>query len=341
LAATARSYVAKGLTNTSRSYFVVRAINAVGTGPPSTEVSAVPAGAPHRPTGLVAYPGNGSAGLRWSAPDAENSSITGFNVYKGATRVNASPLPATARSTTVTGLANGTTYSFTARAVNASGQSPPSAAVSVTPTAAATPPTPPRNLAAAPGNGKATLTWTAPASNGGKPVTGFNVYKGALPDGEAASPVNPSPLPATATSYTVDGLANGAPAFFTVKAINSVGTSVASNEASTRPEAPATNPGAPRDVKVVAGNGKVTVTWSAPGWNGGRAVTGYFLFLGTTTGGQSTTPVNPSPIAANVTTYDVTGLTNGKRYFFVVKAANSIGRSTASNEESTTPKAAK
>ena len=146
LASTARSYVAKGLTNTSRSYFVVRAVNAVGTSPPSAEVSAVPAGAPERPTAVIGYPGNGSAGLRWSAPDVENSSITGFNVYKGATRVNASPLPVTARSTTVTGLANGTTYSFTVRAVNASGESAPSASVPVKPTAAATPPTPPGNL---------------------------------------------------------------------------------------------------------------------------------------------------------------------------------------------------
>jgi hypothetical protein len=339
LAATARSYVAKGLTNTIRSYFVVRAINAFGTSEPSTVVSAVPLGVPQRPTYLVGYPGNGSAGLRWSAPDAEKSSITGFDVYKGTTKVNASPLAATARSLTVTGLTNGTSYSFTVRALNGSGQSAPSAPVSVTPTAAATAPTPPRGLGAAPGNGKATLTWTAPSSNGGKPITGFNVYKGTLPDSEGYTPINASPLPATASSYTVTGLANGAPAYFTVKAINSIGTSAASNETFARPEAPATTPGAPRGVKVTAGNGKVKVSWAAPGWDGGRAVTGYFVFLGTTTGYESTTPVNSTPIAAGSTSYDVTGLTNGKRYFFVVKAANSVGRSVASNEASTPPKA--
>ena len=304
-------------------------------------MSAVPVGPPQRPTYVVGYPGNGSAGLHWSAPDAEKSSVTGFNVYKGSTLVNASPLPKTARSITVTGLTNGTSYSFTVRAVNGSGQSAPSVAVSVKPTTAATAPTPARNLTAAPGDGKATLQWTAPSSNGGKPVTGYNVYKGTLPDAEGYAPINSSPLPATATSYTASGLANGAPVYFTVKAINSVGTSAASNEATTRPEAAATTPGAPRDVKVTAGNGKVTVSWTAPGWNGGRAVTGYYVFLGSTTGGQSSTPVNSSPIAANATSYSVTGLTNGKRYFFVVKAANSIGRSVASNEESTTPKATK
>jgi hypothetical protein len=92
-------------------------------------------------------------------------------------------------------------------------------------------------------------------------------------------------------------------------------------------------------VKVTPGNGKVKVSWAAPGWDGGRPVSGYFVFLGTTTGYESTTPVNSTPIAAGARSYDVTGLTNGKRYFFVVKAANSVGRSVASNEESTTPKA--
>ncbi|MBV9952957.1 MAG: Ig-like domain repeat protein, partial [Acidimicrobiia bacterium] len=340
LAASARTFVARGLTNTTRSYFVVRAINAVGTSNPSAEVSAVSAGPPQRPTYVVGYPGNGSAGLRWSAPDAARSSITGFNVYKGTTLVNASPLSRTTRSLTVSGLTNGTASSFTVRAVNTSGLSQPSVAVSVTPTAAATAPTPPRNLAASAGAGKATLTWSAPSSTGGKQITGYNVYKGTLPDAEGYAPINSSPLPASATSYTATGLANGAPVFFTVKAINSIGTSAASNEATTRPEAAATVPGAPRDVKVTAGKSKVTVSWSAPGWSGGRAVTGYFVFVGTTTGYESTTPVNSSPIAADATSYDVTGLTNGKRYFFVVKAASSIGRSAASNEESTTPNTA-
>ena len=71
-----------------------------------------------------------------------------------------------------------------------------------------------------------------------------------------------------------------------------------------------------------------------------RAVTGYFVFLGTTTGGQSPTPVNPSPIPANTTSYGVTGLTNGTRYYFVVKAINARGLSPASGEESTTPRTA-
>ena len=125
-----------------------------------------------------------------------------------------------------------------------------------------------------------------------------------------------------------------------MKAINSVGSSIPSNEASARPEAPTTTSGAPRDLKAVAGNGKVTLTWSAPWWNGGSAVTGFNVYRGTTTGGESPTPVNPNPLPANATSYSATGLTNGTRYYFVVKAINARGLSPASGEESTTPRTA-
>ena len=154
-----------------------------------------PRRAPQRPTGLVGYPGNGSAGLRGrrrTPRTARSPASTSTRAARPGEHISA---PGDRASSTVTGLTNGTTYSFTVRAVNAR-PSAPSAAVSVKPTAAATPPTPPRNLRR-PGNRKAKLTWAAPASNGGKPISGYNVYKGTLPDGEAASPVNASPLPAT------------------------------------------------------------------------------------------------------------------------------------------------
>jgi uncharacterized protein YkwD len=346
LPATARSYTAKGLTNTTRYYFVVRASNVVGVSLPSAEVSATPVGVPNAPTNAVAYAGNASAGLRWSAPNIEQSSITGFNVYKGTspggesgTPVNASPLSPSATSYTVNGLANGTTYRFTVKAVNAVGKSAPSNEVAAKPTTAATAPTPPRNLKALAGSKTAKLTWTAPASNGGRPITGYNVYKGPRPDLESATPVNPSPLAATATTYTATGLTNGKPTYFTLKAVNSIGSSVASNEASARPEATSTTPAAPRNLYALAGNGKATLSWAAPAWNGGSAVTGFNVYVGTLTGGESSTPVNASPLGPNATTYNVNGLINGTRYYFVVKAVNAVGKSPASNEESTTPKA--
>jgi hypothetical protein len=64
-------------------------------------------------------------------------------------------------------------------------------------------------------------------------------------------------------------------------------------------------------------------------------VSGYEIYMGTTAGGESATPVNISLVAG--TAYMATGLTNGTTYFFVVKAVSPVGPSPVSNEASATP----
>jgi hypothetical protein len=101
--------------------------------------------APNAPTGVSAVAGNGTATVSWTAPNDGNSAITSYSVtpYAGttalpATIVSGSP-PAT--NTTVTGLTNGTAYTFTVTATNAVGTSPASApSNAVTPTSAPPPP---------------------------------------------------------------------------------------------------------------------------------------------------------------------------------------------------------
>ena len=75
-----------------------------------------------------------------------------------------------------------------------------------------------------------TLSWAAPASNGGLPVSGYIIYQGTSPGGETGAPVNGSPV--TATSYTVTGLTNGTTYYFQVVAVNAAGLSPLSEEAS-------------------------------------------------------------------------------------------------------------
>lgn len=103
--------------------------------------------APGEPIGVTAAAGNGSATVNWTAPGSNGgSAIISYTVtpYVGSTAltpamVTGSP-PAT--SATVTGLANGTAYTFTVSAANAIGAGPPSAASNaVTPSAAG--PSPP------------------------------------------------------------------------------------------------------------------------------------------------------------------------------------------------------
>ena len=92
----------------------------------------------------------------------------------------------------------------------------------------------PTNLTAKAGDSKVALTWTAPASTGTFPVSGYDVYVGTTAGGEATTAVNASPV--TGTSYTVTGLTNDKTYYFTVVAISRAGSSAASNEASATPK---------------------------------------------------------------------------------------------------------
>ena len=87
--------------------------------------------APQSPTGVAASPGDGAANLSWTAPASGGSPLVSYTItpYVGSvaqptTVVTGSPPAATA---VVSGLTDGTTYTFTVSATNAIGTSPPSA----------------------------------------------------------------------------------------------------------------------------------------------------------------------------------------------------------------------
>ena len=76
----------------------------------------------------------------------------------------------------------------------------------------------PTGVTAVAGNGQATVSFTAPADNGGSPITGYIV---------TSSPGNITAT-GTGTTITVTGLTNGITYTFTVKAVNAVGNSAES-----------------------------------------------------------------------------------------------------------------
>ena len=135
-----------GLVNGQAYTVYARAVNAIGAGPWSSgtpvtpQAPAPPTPAPVFPPGapgsVTAVPGNGSATVTWAAP-----AFTGS--YPVSTyQVSASPggrsCMTSALTCEVSGLANGTTYTFTVRALSGAGWGTPSAASNaVTPTAPA------------------------------------------------------------------------------------------------------------------------------------------------------------------------------------------------------------
>ncbi|TVY01147.1 hypothetical protein FPZ45_08305 [Cohnella terricola] len=116
------SYQATGLMNGTTYYFIVKAINA-GGGIASNEVSATPRTVPAAPTDVAATAGNGRATVSFKAPDSGGSPIIEYRVTALPGNIE---VTGTSTSITVTGLTNGTKYTFTVEARNAAGYGPQS-----------------------------------------------------------------------------------------------------------------------------------------------------------------------------------------------------------------------
>ncbi|MHB8262562.1 MAG: fibronectin type III domain-containing protein [Acidimicrobiales bacterium] len=86
---------------------------------------------PGAPTNVIATPAKATANLNWTAPASQGECpITSYevDVYSGSTLASSVDTGSTSTSFTVTGLTNGTKYTFTVAATNCDGNGPASAA---------------------------------------------------------------------------------------------------------------------------------------------------------------------------------------------------------------------
>jgi len=186
--------------------------------------------APGSPTNVVAAAGDSQATLSWS-PATDGQPVTSFTVHNSVagdgapvpdlslTAPTGSPsVPATA---VVTGLTNGVAYQFTVAANNSVGTSAFSAPSNAVTPQGATVPDAPTNVVAHAGNATASITWTAPLSNGGAAISSYAVS--ALNAGAQTGFIVTVAAPATSANFT--GLSNGTTYTFVVHATNSAGNS--------------------------------------------------------------------------------------------------------------------
>lgn len=270
---------------------------------------------------LSANPLNGGVFLNWNqSPTSALQANVYYNVYSStdasfstARLINQTPVSATSLS--IPGLTNASQYFFKVVATNGSGRTASSNVVSATPQAINGEPASPSNLTGVPGNNSVTLHWSASPA-GQSPVTYYLASDGLGDTCRADVALG------KATSCTISGLTNGTSYNFYVVAVNSVGQSAASlASAAITPE---TVPGAPSNVIAQPGDRQVTVSWTPPTDMGGANVSSY-----TVLGGEGNKCV-ATPTTNETDSCTVSGLTNGVKYNFVVRASNAAGTGPAS-----------
>lgn len=231
-----QSNLANGVTREAR----VRAVSSVGKSPWSSVGTATPtAGVPSggHQFGLRATAKNAQVLLEWGEPDTGGSPITGYTwQWKSGAQSYESGRQGTGTelTATVSGLVNGTTYTFRIRATSSAGDGPWSDEVAAMPTFSVPSGGASFNLSARPlGSGgdiaAFRLAWDPPET-GGSPIIGFT-YQYKL--NSAISWVNGrhNPLHAGTTSFDVTALHANSTYNFRVRAENDVGTGLWSNVA--------------------------------------------------------------------------------------------------------------
>src|SRR3989441_687098 len=268
-----------GLPHTTTFTYRVSAINSVGTGSPSTTASAATlAVAPSPPTGLAASASSSSQiSLGWTAPaDNGGSAITGYKIDRStdggltwSTIVSNSGSTATTYSDT--GLTRATTYTYRVSAINSAGTGFPSDTKSATTLSIA--PSPPSGLSAtAVSSSQISLTWTAPADNGGSPITGYKIERST--DGGSTWTTLVANTGSTAASYSDTGLSHTTTYTYRVSAINSAGTGSPSTAVPGTTFNVAPSPPAGLTASAVSSS-QIGLSWTAPADNGGSPITGY------------------------------------------------------------------
>ncbi|MGB7961892.1 MAG: fibronectin type III domain-containing protein [Propionicimonas sp.] len=206
----------------------ITAVNSLGAGP-SVGFGQTTASLPSEPTSVTTSRGIRSLTVLWRAPgDTGGISIDHYTVKleNGRTCTISG-----SNSCTFYSLSDNTRYDGTVTATNAVGTGPAASFSGVTVGV----PGAPTAVKAVPGNGSASVYWTAPSSNGGSAITKYTVT--ASPGGQTCTTTGSSSK-APATTCKITGLRNGTSYTFSVRATNAVGTGPSAASAAVIPGPP-------------------------------------------------------------------------------------------------------
>ena len=259
--------------------------------------------APSTPSGLTANAVSASQiNLNWTA-STDNVAVTGYRITRNGTLLTTLGNVTTYQDT---GLAAATTYTYRVRALDAAGNvSSLSTAASATTLAVpdTTAPTTPTGLVAtAISSARIGLSWSTSTDN--VAVTGYRIYRNGVflaTLGNVITYESAGLTASTAYSYNVDAID---------AAGNASGTSTAASATTLAPNT-------------------ATLAWDAVT---APSLSGYRIYYGTAPGTYFQS-VGGGVDVGNVTTYTVTGLSSGLRYYFAATAYDSKGDETGYSNE--------
>jgi hypothetical protein len=317
--------ITNGLTKGTSYTFTVAATNAIGTGANSGSSGSITTWTePGAPTiGTATEVNATTATIAFTAGTTGGTPILNFTATAYISGV-ATAVTATGATSpiTVSGLTQGTTYTFKVKATNSVGTGIESAASNtVQPADRPSKPTAPTVSTSTTftADGRVTIAFTAPY-DGGTTIIDYSFV---------SSPVTTTKtLTQTAGgTYLFTGLTKGTAYTFSYAARNRIGIGTYSDpSASITPLTVPSAPGIGTALRFDATS--VNVSYSNSSDNGGTLITSY---TATSTPGGITGSSLGSPIL-------VSGLTKGTPYTFTVKANNSRGSSTeSSSSNSATP----
>jgi len=321
---TSRSYTHTGLNPGSRRFYRVAAINSEGQGPFSRVASAVTqATVPSAPSNLVATAhGQNQINLSWRTPISDGgATISGYRIEVSSDGGNNWTTRVGNTGNTITryehkGLGPANTRHYRVYAINSAGTGPPSNVANAT-TDATVPGAPQRLTATANGQSRIDLAWEAPANDGGAEITGYRIESSSNRTTWRTLRSNHQ-----GTTFSNVGLAPATTRHYRVSAVNVAGTGPASNIATATTDA--TIPGPPTALSATAdGTSKIDLSWTAPSYDGGAALTGYRIEFASSGNGPWTNLVANTNSTA--TTHSDTGLDPATTRYYRVFAINSVG----------------
>ena len=309
-------YNDKGLNNGQPFYYSVCAENAVGNGPLTEILEAIPLALPDAPGDLIAETGDGSITISWLRPVHDGGTeVTHYIIYRGMDdgsleRINT---VAKARFTyTDEDLVGGTTYHYAVAALTLAGEGSLSIVASATPFG---PPGPPISIEAILGDSEVRLSWSAPENDGASDIEGYVIFRGT-----STADLTELVQLGDVTSYLDTSVTNGQTYYYTVAAINEAGPGDHTDPVSATPFKPATVPDKVTILTVEAKDSIVVVQWTEPQEDGGSPITGYVVLRGEAPGGlEAIATLGP------VFTWTDEDVERGTTYHYSVAAINDVG----------------